>query len=59
MKKVLNKLKNVLNNETAGPNLEAMLGLGVSLGVIGGIFIFARAVYSWIYQSSLIVKCYE
>lgn len=59
MKNILNKVKYSLNNEVAGPNLETMFGIGVSLGVMGAILGFARAAYSWVYQASKIVECYD
>ena len=56
---MLNKIKNCLSNEIGGPNLETLLGIGMSLCVMGAIYYVARNLYDWVYSCSLIVKAYN
>lgn len=56
---MLLKIKNALNNESGGPNLESLIGLGVSLGVIAGLYAVANAAYIVIYKLSGFVTAYE
>lgn len=47
-KKVLKLSKDALSNENGGPNLENLIGIGVSLGVTVALYNLATAIYSWI-----------
>jgi len=47
-KKVLRLSKDALSNENGGPNLENLIGIGVSLGVTVALYNLATAIYSWI-----------
>lgn len=47
-KKILEISKDALSNENGGPNLENLIGIGVSLGVTVALYNLATAIYSWI-----------
>ena len=47
-KKVLRLSKDALSNENGGPNLENLIGIGVSLGVTVALYNLATTIYSWI-----------
>lgn len=49
---LIEKIKYVLNNEQAGPNLEELLGIAYSLGVGVGLFAVGGAMKSWLQSAS-------
>lgn len=56
---MLLKIKEALNNECGGPSVEALIGIGVSLGIVVALFVFIKSVYSLIYKLSGFVSAYE
>ena len=48
MKKIIERVNYSLNNENAGPNLEHLLGMAVSLLVTGGIVVVKEGAYSFL-----------
>lgn len=47
MRNLLVNIKNTLNNEEGGPNVEEVVGIAVALSVGVGLFIFGKYVYQW------------
>ena len=43
-----NKIKYVLCNENGGPNLESLLGIAISLALVGAAIAFKNAAYGWL-----------
>ena len=56
---MLLKIKEALNNECGGPSVEALIGIGVSLGIVVALFVFIKSVYIRIYELSGFVSAYE
>lgn len=55
---ILQQSKEVLSNENGGPNLEHLIGIGVSLGVTLGLYKLAIGTYNWIGDTIDIVLNY-
>lgn len=59
MKKFFYKAKNILNNENAGPNVEQIVGIGISILVLIGLIAFSRAVFAFAHEASRFVLFYQ
>ena len=45
---MIQRIKYVLCNENGSPNLENLLGIAISLGLVSAALVFKNAVYSWL-----------
>ena len=52
MQSLTNRIKYVLNNEAGGPNIETLIGIGVSMAVGVALYKFGGAVNGWINKGS-------
>lgn len=46
--KLIKNINYCLNNETAGPNLETLIGIGLSIGIMGYAIVFKNSSYRWV-----------
>lgn len=57
--KILNKINNCLSNETGGPNVEQIIGIGMSIGILCALTFVAGKIYAWIGTASKIREHYS
>ena len=51
---MLESIKYVLNNENGGPNLEQIMGLGISSIIMAGVWVVGRSLYAYYYTTPTI-----
>lgn len=54
-----NKIKYCLFNDIGGPNVEQIIGLGMSIAVLCGLYWVAGRAYKWIVKVSKVVLFYK
>ena len=57
--KLKNQINLCLNNEVGGPNLENMIGICLSMGVLVALYKLAKIVYSWAAKAANVTTKYE
>lgn len=56
---MLKRINACLNNESGGPNLEQIMGIGISIAIMCAIYYFAARAYHWCSTTSKIVERYK
>lgn len=45
---MMNRIKNVLNNECGGPNVEQIIGIGIAILVGVALYTLADTMFEWL-----------